>query len=571
VRLKAPLLLCVCMCALACCAGRAAAQGVHSEVDARKVGLQEQVILTITVEGSSLPDEVERPALTNLQIVGVPSTSTQFSLVNGRMSQSRSWTYVLQPLAVGPAEVGPVSARIANGNYAAPAIPIEVVPGAVKPAPSQRARDPFDQDPFGTFMQRGRQGEPMMFVEAKPSRPSLYVGEPLLLTYYLYTRSSVSSLQFQNAPEFTGFWAEDLQQGGQPTDEPATVEGVSYHRFAVMKKLLFPTRSGRLVIPPATIAIGVPPQGFFDTGGTVQRSTKPVIVEAKPIPEEPGFSGAVGKFEATSSVDRSNLALGEAATLRFKVEGTGNLKWIDRGPELSVPGAKVFPPQVKSNLEVKPGGITGSRTWEFVVVPQTAGTLEVPSLSFSYFDPDARSVVRSSTRPLELQVQGGVAGAVTPVPMGAPGIAARGGPLPLRTELELPSRWAGEIPGRFVGFAAAAILLLHGLLWGGDALVRLARGGTGRVAAPASVRGALGDLKKVGRDDMSKEAAAGLIEKTIHRVFGAMDGDESERARAVRALLAEVQAVRYAPQLGDYSERLRELATRAGEVMRKWA
>jgi len=35
--------------------------------------------------------------------------------------------------------------------------------------------------------------------------------------------------------------------------------------------------------------------------------------------------------------------------------------------------------------------------------------------------------------------------------------------------------------------------------------------------------------------------------------------------------LADVQAVRYAPQLGDYSERLRELAARAGEVVRKWA
>ena len=70
---------------------------------------------------------------------------------------------------------------------------------------------------------------------------------------------------------------------------------------------------------------------------------------------------------------------------------------------------------------------------------------------------------------------------------------------------------------------------------------------------------------------MSKEAAAGLIEKTIHRVFGTMDGDESARALAVRGLLEEVHAVRYAPQLGDYSERLRELASRAGDVVKRWA
>ena len=70
---------------------------------------------------------------------------------------------------------------------------------------------------------------------------------------------------------------------------------------------------------------------------------------------------------------------------------------------------------------------------------------------------------------------------------------------------------------------------------------------------------------------MSKEAAASLIEKTLHDVFGEMDGDESERARAVARLREEVRFVRYAPQLGDYSEKLRELAERAGDVVSRWA
>jgi len=70
---------------------------------------------------------------------------------------------------------------------------------------------------------------------------------------------------------------------------------------------------------------------------------------------------------------------------------------------------------------------------------------------------------------------------------------------------------------------------------------------------------------------MSKEKAAGLIEKTIHGVFGSLDGQEDERARAVRDLLDEVHSLRYAPQLGDYSEKLRELAAHAVEVVRRWA
>jgi BatD DUF11 like domain len=548
-------------------AGRAAAQTVvRSEVDARRVGTQDQVQLTITVEGPSLPDRVSLPTLTNLRIAGGPSTSTQMTFVNGRSSQSRSWTYLLQPIAAGNAEVGAVRA----GDASAPAISIEVVAGSVKPRqPTRRSNDPFGDDPFGGFFGRGRQAEPKLMVEARPSRRSLFVGEPLLLTYYLYTQTSVTGLQFAEAPQFAGFWAEDLERKGQPPDEPTTVDGVAYHRFPVMMKLLFPTKAGRLTIPSSTLSIAIARQSVFDQGGVVQRPTQPVTVDVKPIPDEPGFSGAVGRFKATASVDRSSLAFGEAATLRFKVEGSGNLKWIDRAPEVTVPGAKVYPPQIKSSLQTTPGGIVGSRTWEFVVVPQTAGTLEIPSLAFSYFDPSARNIVRTETTPLPLRVEGGAPGATAPVPMSGPGVAARGGSLPLRADLELPS--SGAFSGGAVGVVALSILVLHGVLWSGDRFERLRRRGQGRIAAPRSVRSALGELQRVGRDGMSKEKAAGVIEKTIHGVFGPVEGLDVDRARAVRELLDEVHAVRYAPQLGDYSEKLRELASRAGEVVRRWA
>jgi len=112
---------------LASAARLPAAEGVlRTEVDARRIGLDDQVQLTITAEGGALPDEVALPALTNLRLAGGPAVSTQMSFVNGRMSQARSWTYQLQPLAVGRAEVGAVKARFGGGEESAPAIPIEV-------------------------------------------------------------------------------------------------------------------------------------------------------------------------------------------------------------------------------------------------------------------------------------------------------------------------------------------------------------------------------------------------------------------------------------------------------------
>jgi hypothetical protein len=138
---------------------------LRSEVDARKIGVEDQVQLTITVEGSGAPDEIPLPALTNLEVVGGPFQSTQVSVVNGRMSQSRSFSYALQPRAAGKAEVGVVRA----GDQAAPAIAIEVVAGSARPRQPQR-QDPFGIDPFGDPFEemhgrrRGRAAAPKLLV-----------------------------------------------------------------------------------------------------------------------------------------------------------------------------------------------------------------------------------------------------------------------------------------------------------------------------------------------------------------------------------------------------------------------
>lgn len=544
---------------------------LRSEVDARKVGLQDQIQLTLTVEGSGAPDEIPLPPLVNLDAVAGPFQSSQVSIVNGRMSQSRSLSYVLQPRAVGKAEVGAVHA----GGQSAPAIAIEVVAGSVRSREPQR-QDPFGRDPFGDPLEdffgrrRGRAEAPRLLMEAQPSRTRLRVGEPLLLTYWLYTQTSVTDLQFKEAPQFAGFWVEDLERAqGPPSGEPATVEGQSYRRFPVLRKLLFPTKAGTLTLPASVFRIGLARTGFFDSGGSVERTTKPVTVAVEPLPDAPGFSGAVGRFRATASLDREAVPLGEAATLRFRVEGTGNLKWIDRGPELALPGAKVFPPQSKSDLRTTPSGIAGSRTWEFVVVPETSGVVEIRPLAFSYFDPAAGRIVTAETAPLALRVEGGtVAAGLAGAPV-ASAVARATGALPLRSDLGKPA--AGVLSSRALIALSGLALLLHAGLWGAERLRGGSRGAL-HAASSRSVRGALRDLERAAREAMSKEQAASLVEKALDEAFGAIpDADESERARVVRALLDDVRFVRYAPQLGDYSDKLKDLAARAAEAVRRWA
>jgi hypothetical protein len=201
-------------------------------------------------------------------------------------------------------------------------------------------------------------------------------------------------------------------------------------------------------------------------------------------------------------------------------------------------------------------------------VPQTTGALEVPALGFSYFDPASGQLAKAETKPMSLGVEGGTAAAGVPAPA-APRTAAAGGPLPLRSGLDVSRFAVPVLSGRAVVVAGTLVLLLHaGLLLASG---RAWRGGSGRTAAPRRVRASLRELDRVDRDGMSKEAAAALIEKALHEAFGTLDGDTGERAAAVHRVLEEVHKVRYAPQLGDYSEKLRDLAGRAAEVLRRWA
>jgi BatD DUF11 like domain len=554
----------------------AAAEGtVRAEVDARKIGLGDQLQLTVSIEGSGfrLLEDVALPRLQNLRAVGGPSLSTQVSLVNGAMSQSRISTWVLQPVAMGKAEIGPAKARFEDGEKTTEAISIDVVAGSIRPRRAP-APDPFGEDPFEALLgqRRGRVREPKLFVEAAVSRKRLHVGEPLLLTYWLYTQVSVSDLQFVDAPQYPGFWAEDLEKPPTPPQgEGANVSGEAYRRFPIFVKLLFPTKAGRLTIPVTNLRLGLPRQSFFDSGGVVERATKEVVVNVDPIPETAGFSGAVGRFRVAATIDKPKLALGEAATLRFKVEGTGNLKWIDKAPSVDVPGAKVYPPQVKSDLKASATGISGSRTWEFVVVPETTGVLTVPALPFSYFDSGGGRVETATTEPLSLQVEGGTT--ATGLPLPARALPSRTGALPLRNDLDRDRIRISGLGMTALGGVLLVALAAHGLLLGFQSFGRRGRPGAG-AASRRRVRAALGELDRVGQEGLTKEAAATLIERALVEAFGPLDAEDKESTEGVeaaRTLLEEVHFVRYAPQLGDYSDKLRELAARAAATVKRWA
>jgi hypothetical protein len=278
----------------------------------------------------------------------------------------------------------------------------------------------------------------------------------------------------------------------------------------------------------------------------------------------------------TLTSDRQTLAIGDAASVRVRVEGQGNLKWVERGPVLRVDGAKVYPPQAKSEIKTGTGGMTGSRTWDYVVVAETAGVLEIAPVSFEFFDPTAGRLVRRETAPLRLPV-GTTASAQPAQPPPSAGVAgsvAGKTELRLRSELEQSARLVELRPATLLALLVVAALL-HGALFASPRLRRVVAGRGRPPMSSGDPRGALATLRCVARAGGSKEEAAALIEKALVEVFGDIDErpqtELDERESLLRALMEEVRFIRYAPQLGDYSEKIREVKERAIEAVKRWS
>jgi len=258
------------------------AQGgsVRTEVDARKVGVDDVVTLSIVLEGDAASLDAGLPALKNLKVIGGPSTSTQISFVNGSMSRQKVLSFAMKADRTGPAEVGPVSVQ---GHPPTAPISMEVVAGSIRPAEPQ---DPFSRDPFEEIFGRPQRRQPTaqgkLFVEATLSRPIARVGEPVLVTYYVYTQISLSGVEFAEAPKYPGFWAEEIERGGNDSSGTnVAFQGEPYLRYPVLERLLFPTKTGTLDIPEARLRL-VPGGGMFGVAAPIERSTKALKVKVDP-------------------------------------------------------------------------------------------------------------------------------------------------------------------------------------------------------------------------------------------------------------------------------------------------
>ena len=373
------------------------------------------------------------PSFKGLSVLSGPMTSqsTSMSIINGKTSRSSTFgfTYILQADVEGTFNIGGASCTVDGKKITCPGFTITVEKGTQQAQPQQPnayGGNSRQQQAYAQPASSSNIDSKQLFARASISKSNPYQGEQVILTYKIYTQVSLSQYQIDKLPGNKGFWSEDLTKDGSVKQYSETVNGRNYQVAEIRRGALFGQESGKLTIEPLDLDVLAIVQRqrrstgsiwdlfddpFFNPTQAVEKhlSTNSLTVNVRPLPggAPDGFNGAVGKFSAKSGVDTREVRANEAITYRLTISGSGNLMLID-APKLNFPKVfEVYDPQIDDKISRTNSGISGSRTFEWVLIPRSQGDYEIPAFDFAYFDPSTGKYVTSHVDAISVHINKG--------------------------------------------------------------------------------------------------------------------------------------------------------------------
>lgn len=253
--------------------------------------------------------------------------------------------------------------------------------------------------------------EEAFFVWADVDKKEAYEGEQVTVSWYIYSRGQMETLDRLKFPDLRGFWKEIIEEVPALRFEDAVVNGVPFKRALLASHALFPIRAGVAVVDEFKIRSKLRLLGNFGFSSptTYTKSSKRIEIKVKPLPTEGrprNFSGAVGDFQVKVFTEARQVYMGQPFTLKVRFEGTGNAKLIDL-PNLNLP-ASFETYDTKSDSRFFKDG-TSYKEFDVVVVPKQVGTFTIEPIDFGMFNVAAKSYTSKHSEALTLEVLQGTA------------------------------------------------------------------------------------------------------------------------------------------------------------------
>ena len=406
--------------------------GYHVHVDAQHISVSapshvaagENFRVAYTINTSDVEEFRMGGVQDGLEVIAGPYTSSQssYQMINGHTSSSSSVTitYTLYAAKNGSFTIGASHALVGGKRLSSRPVKIQVSGHAQRTngAPNMHGQDSYDQPRMRSAGSAISGSD--LFIKVSASKKRVHEQEPILLTYKVYTQVELTQLEGK-MPDLKGFHTQEVPLPQQKTFHTETVNGRPYKCVTWSQYVMYPQMTGSLEIPSITfkgIVVqqnrNVDPMEAFFNGGSgyveVKKDIKApgITLQVDPLPQRPAnFSGGVGKFNISASLDKKEVKAGEPITLRVVVGGIGNLKLLKQ-PVVNFPkDFDKYDAKVTDKTRLTANGVEGNMVYDFLAVPRNQGSYTIPSVELTYYDTSKNAYKTIKTQPFKVEVEKG--------------------------------------------------------------------------------------------------------------------------------------------------------------------
>ena len=406
--------------------------GYHVHVDAQHISVSapshvaagENFRVAYTINTSDVEEFRMGGVQEGLEVIAGPYTSSQssYQMINGHTSSSSSVTitYTLYAAKNGSFTIGASHALVGGKRLSSRPVKIQVSGHAQRTngAPNMHGQDSYDQPRMRSAGSAISGSD--LFIKVSASKKRVHEQEPILLTYKVYTQVELTQLEGK-MPDLKGFHTQEVPLPQQKTFHTETVNGRPYKCVTWSQYVMYPQMTGSLEIPSITfkgIVVqqnrNVDPMEAFFNGGSgyveVKKDIKApgITLQVDPLPQRPAnFSGGVGKFNISASLDKKEVKAGEPITLRVVVGGIGNLKLLKQ-PVVNFPkDFDKYDAKVTDKTRLTANGVEGNMVYDFLAVPRNQGSYTIPSVELTYYDTSKNAYKTIKTQPFKVEVEKG--------------------------------------------------------------------------------------------------------------------------------------------------------------------
>jgi len=394
--------------------------------------------VAVTSTGSVSFEEPRLPDLSGFEMISSWSSSEmRGTFVGGQIQSQRSQNFNYQMVATKEGSYTIGAAEVVVNGQAIRTNPITIQvsgdapqglaqrPGGQRPPPvapgipDPRVIDQMEEDLFSQLLRRRinpsrpsaipTDTNELFFIHVDVDKRQVYQGEQVTASWYLVARAQIADIDTLKYPTLSGFWKEDIEVATRLNFQPEVINGIPYQKALLASYALFPIKSGKSKVDSYRAKCRV--VGFGGFGQSIDqqltKQSEEITIEVLPLPEtgRPAqFSGGVGEFNVSASLDAQTVKANSPLTLKVRFEGRGNAKAIDM-VKVEWP-AGVNPYETKSDMKFYPNG-RSFKQFETLFVPRAPGDYTIPPLKFAFFDPVKKIYYEQETAALTFKVEPG--------------------------------------------------------------------------------------------------------------------------------------------------------------------